>query len=126
MHYLLERVSLAHEYAADEHGHRQSCTSSHFSSVQQHASITDGVRETAAIRVYFTCGTEDDLYREGHAVRIHEVVQQRARRERGDLEQPLSDRHLARFESRESEPRLTAAGAGAVVGRRVIAVPGHE
>ena len=28
MYYLLERVSLAHEYAADEHGHGQSCTPS--------------------------------------------------------------------------------------------------
>jgi len=72
-----------------------------------------------------TCGTEDDLYREGHAVRIHEVVQQRARREGGDLEQPLCDRHLARFESRESEPRWTAPVV-APAGRRIIAVPGYE
>ena len=71
--------------------------------------------------ILLTCGTEDDLYREGHAVRIYEVIQQRARRERGDLDQPLCDRHLALFESRESEPRLTAAGT-----RRVIAVPGYE
>ena len=45
LYYLLERVPLAYEYVTDEHGHRQSCTASHFSSVQQHASIMDGVRE---------------------------------------------------------------------------------
>jgi hypothetical protein len=28
MYYLLERVSLVHEYATDEHGHAQSCTPS--------------------------------------------------------------------------------------------------
>jgi hypothetical protein len=56
---------------------------------------------------------EDDLYREGHAVRIHEVIHQRSRSKSGDLEQPLCDWHLARFESRELEPRLTVAVAAA-------------
>lgn len=108
----------------------------HISSVQQkHASITDRLCAKKKRRHEFlllTCRTEDDLDRERHAVRIHEVVQQRARRERGDLEQPLRDRHLARFEPRESEPprstaNATAADADVVVGRRrVIVVPGYE
>ena len=45
LYYLLEHVPLAYEYATDEHGHRQSCMASHFSSVQQYVSITDGVCE---------------------------------------------------------------------------------
>ena len=39
-YYLLERISLAHEDEADEHGHGQSCTTNHPSSAQ-HTSICD-------------------------------------------------------------------------------------
>lgn len=46
----------------------------------------------------FTCGAEYDLYRGRDVERKHDIVQQRARRKGGDLEQPLRDGHLARFE----------------------------
>ena len=59
--------------------------------------------------VLLTCGTEDDLYCEGHAVRIHKVIHQHSRSESGDLEQPLCNWHLVRFELQELEPRLTVA-----------------
>ena len=72
----------------------------------------EGERESVV--VFFTCGAEYDLYRRGHAERKHEIVQQRARRKGGDLEQPLRDGHLARFEPREP-------GA-----RRRRRVPGYE
>lgn len=64
-------------------------------------------------KALFTCGAEYDLYRRGHAERKHEIVQQRARRKGGDLEQPLRDGHLTRFEPREPGARR---GRGRVPG----------
>ena len=54
--------------------------------------------------IVVTCGAEYDLYRGGNAERKHEIVQQRARRESGDLEQPLRDGDLARLELEPREP----------------------